>query len=100
MAERNIAHLVITRGARSTLSLGSSGSVTEVPAQRVKPLDTVGAGDAFAGCFAAGIARGESIDTAINHANCAGALATLKVGAQDAIPTRRQISSYLKRKSQ
>ena len=57
---------------------------------RVTPVDTVGAGDAFAGVLAR-LASGEKLERAVAHANCAGALATLKVGAQEALPNRRQV---------
>lgn len=98
LIERNIRRLVITRGSKSTLHLETTGPVSETPTQTVSPIDTVGAGDAFAGCLAAGMARRDSIETAITRANCAGALATLKPGAQAAIPNRRQITAHLKGK--
>ena len=52
-------------------------------------MDTVGAGDAFGGVLAARLAEGAKMADAIRYANCAGALTTLKLGAQEAIPTRR-----------
>ena len=86
IARRNIQHLVITRGPKPTLWL-SANNYVEVPTIKVKPVDTVGAGDAFAGAFAARRAKGADLVEAIRHANCAGALATLKPGAQESIPT-------------
>ena len=55
---------------------------------RVTAVDTVGAGDAFAGAFTARRAEGLDLISAIQLANCAGALTTLKPGAQEAIPSR------------
>jgi ribokinase len=86
LAQKNIEHLVITRGPAPTLCI-TAEDWFEVPALRVKPLDTVGAGDAFAGAFVARRAKGDDLRTAIQYANCAGALATLKPGAQESIPT-------------
>ena len=82
-----VSTLVITRGARPTLCFSGTEKL-EVPTLPVTPLDTVGAGDAFAGTFAA--RRGQGIDllTTIRLANCAGALTTLKSGAQEAMPGR------------
>jgi len=82
-----IERIIITRGAKPTLCISANGHMS-VPALPVKPMDTVGAGDAFAGAYVA--RRVESMDelTAIRYANCAGALATLKPGAQEAIPGR------------
>lgn len=91
---KNIKRLIVTRGHRSTLTRDVTGDFREIKTYSVQPVDTVGAGDAFAGCFAAALARGVAIDAAIERANCAGALATLKPGAQESIPTRRQIQRF------
>jgi ribokinase len=96
LRQKKIERLVITRGAKSTLCLGRDGFF-EVPAIKVEPIDTVGAGDAFAGTFAARIAEGLPIEEAIRYANCAGALATLKPGAQESIPSRTATEKVLNR---
>jgi ribokinase len=80
-------HLLITRGADSTLSLTEAG-VSEFAPPKVTPVDTVGAGDTFAGAFA--------VSNDIAFANAAGALATLKAGAQPSIPSRDEILSFLR----
>lgn len=86
LAARRITQLLVTRGARSTLCLTSKRYFT-TSTFPVKPVDTVGAGDAFAGTFATRLAEGYRIEEAITQANCAGALTTLKSGAHDAMPT-------------
>jgi ribokinase len=93
---RRIERVIITRGAKPTLCVSAAGYL-EVPTLAVKPLDTVGAGDAFAGTFAACRAGGADLLRAVRHANCAGALATLKAGAQEAIPNRRLTERALRR---
>lgn len=95
LAQQRIERLIITQGAKPTLCLGSAG-LLEVPTLAVRPVDTVGAGDAFAGAFAARRAGGAVILDAIRYANCAGALATLKPGAQEAIPSRVGTEKALK----
>jgi len=87
LVERRITQLLVTRGAQSTLCLTSERHFT-IPTLKVKPVDTVGAGDAFAGTFAARLAEGYRLEEAIARANCAGALTTLKPGAHDSMPTR------------
>ncbi len=97
LAKRRIVQLLVTRGAKSTLCLTAHEFFT-VPTLRVRPVDTVGAGDTFAGTFTARLAEGYTLAEAVVLANCAGALATLKPGAQEAIPTRletRQARSRL-----
>jgi ribokinase len=59
----------------------------------VSPVDTVGAGDSFAGAFTVALAEARSLQEAVAFANTAGALATLKMGAQAAIPRREEIES-------
>jgi ribokinase len=87
LTRTGVRRLLVTRGARPTLCF-TAEAVLEVPTLRVKPVDTVGAGDAFAGTFAAQLAAGRDWSEAVAWANAAGALATLKPGAQEAMPTR------------
>lgn len=89
-----VSHLVITRGAAPTLHI-TADDVTQVPALPVKPVDTVGAGDTFAGALAAELAAGRDWEPAIRHANAAAALSTLTLGAQAAMPTRAQVEAAL-----
>lgn len=90
--EARCRHLMITRGADGTLSITADG-VADVAPPKVTPVDTVGAGDSFAGAFA--VASAEGAHDAIRFANAAGALATLKAGAQPAIPTRQEVLLFL-----
>jgi ribokinase len=87
LAERQIERLIITQGARPTVCI-SAADCLKVVTLAVTPVDTVGAGDAFAGAFAARRAGGADLIKAIQSANCAGALATLKPGAQESIPDK------------
>jgi ribokinase len=58
-------------------------------------VDTVGAGDAFVGAFAAGIAAGKSSLEAATAGNAAGALAVTKNGAQTSLPYSEEIELLL-----
>ncbi len=88
LREAKCRQLVITRGAGSTLHVTEGGLVEYVP-PKVWPVDTVGAGDAFAGAFAVASSEGQA--HAVAFANAAGALATQKAGAQPSIPWREAI---------
>ena len=94
LSKWRIERLIITRGAKPTLCVSAAGYL-KVPTLKVRPVDTVGAGDAFAGSFAARLTGGGDIVNTIRHANCAGALATLKAGAQEAIPNRARTEKAL-----
>lgn len=98
LGEMNVRSLIITRGSESTIVI-SRKEAFEVSTLPVLPVDTVGAGDAFAGCFAARMALGESIQDAVRAANCAGALTTLGSGAQTPIPNRGQVDQHRDRLS-
>ena len=91
-----VNHLVITRGAASTLHL-TADRVTSIPTMAVKPVDTVGAGDTFAGALAAELAAGREWEEALRHANTAAALSTLTLGAQAAMPRRAEVLAALSR---
>lgn len=83
-----VRHLVITRGARGASYVGDDERF-DVLAPTVRPLDTTGAGDVFAGVLAAGWLDG--YEDAIWRACAAGALATLVRGAGDCAPQREAI---------
>ena len=95
LAKKGIETLIITRGARATIVV-SRFERLEVPTAEIQPVDTVGAGDAFTGTYVSRRAEGSSVASAVCHANCAGALATLKFGAQESIPTRRETERVLR----
>jgi len=78
-----VAHLVITRGRRGASYLGEDERF-DVPAPRVTPVDTTGAGDVFAGVLAAAWRDGHEV--ALRRACAAGALSTLVPGAGDCAP--------------
>lgn len=97
LRERSVRHVVVTQGAEATLHF-SAGESHVVPAHRVEPRDTVGAGDTFAGALAAELAVGRAWEPALRHANVAAALSTLALGAQAAMPTRAQVEAELARR--
>jgi ribokinase len=90
--------MIITRGGDPTLVITATGILNIAPPQ-VIPVDTVGAGDAFAGAFTAASASGMSLEEAIRFSNAAGALATQGRGAQHSIPGRDAILALMGRRS-
>lgn len=61
------------------------------PAFDIEPEDTTGAGDAFHGAFAIGLALGVKPRDNIRMASAAGALTCLKVGARNALPSKSEV---------
>ncbi len=89
-AAAHCRQMIITRGGDPTLVITESGILNIAP-PRVIPMDTVDAGDAFAGAFAVASASGMPLEDAIHFANSAGALATQGMGAQPSMPMRNAI---------
>ena len=81
-AAAHCRQMIITRGGDPTLVITASGILNIAPPQ-VIPVDTVGAGDAFAGAFTVAHASGMPLEEAIHFANAAGALATQGVGQKN-----------------
>jgi ribokinase len=86
--------VVVTLGAEGALVV-VGGSWEHVPAPAVTPVDTTGAGDAFCGALAEALARGVSLTDAVERAVTAGALATTRLGAQSALPTRAELDRLM-----
>ena len=101
-AER-AANLLLERGTRNVIiTMGANGafwatahSTQVIPAMKINPVDTTGAGDAFIGGFAAALVDGKTIESALHIASAAGALAALKVGAQSSLPNRQELEQFL-----
>lgn len=88
--------LLITRGAQGAEYRDlTTGETFSQPAFRVDAVDTTGAGDCFAGWFAAGLSRGEDAATALRHASAAAAIQVTRKGAGDAMPDRREVMTFL-----
>ena len=83
-------NVVITLGAKGALLVDGSGA-HRFPAPKVKPVDTVGAGDCFTGWLATGIAESLTMGQAVERAVRAAGIAITRAGAQDAMPRREEV---------
>lgn len=95
LRELHIDTLLVTRGEATTLAFSNVMPSIEVPTLKVQPVDTVGAGDCFAGTFAARWAENREFEKSVRAANVAGALATQQRGAQEAIPPKEMVDDAL-----
>jgi ribokinase len=84
--------VVVTLGPDGARARSPQGAVA-VPAHKVTPVDTVGAGDTFCGYLAAGLDAGLAFEQALHRAAIAGSLACLKPGAQPAIPIAAEVDA-------
>ena len=60
--------------------------------QKVKAIDTTGAGDAFNGSFSLALSQGKKIKECLDLANKVAGLSTTKLGAGDSMPILSDIS--------
>ena len=74
------ASVVMTVGADGVLYDGEEGRF-QLPAFKVKAVDTTAAGDTFCGYFLAAVSAGKSVQTALQEASAASALAVSRTGA-------------------
>jgi ribokinase len=86
--------VVVTRGAAGA-DLHTGEGVTHIDAFTVRPVDTTGAGDTFAGALCARLAAGDELPAALRFAAAAGALCTTMAGAVPSIPYRGAIDELL-----
>ncbi|MCG6111134.1 MAG: ribokinase [Paracoccus sp.] len=88
--------LLITRGAEGAEYRDlTTGQVHSQSSFRVTPVDTTGAGDTFAGYFAAALDAGSDVAAALRLASGAAAVKVTRAGAGDAIPTRAEVEAFL-----
>jgi len=92
---KGAANVVLTMGKIGAL-VGTKDEIFHVRSPEVTPVDTTGAGDAFCGALGVAISSGKNLEEAVAYANCAGALATTKMGAQEALPTREELEKFMR----
>ena len=92
---RGVGIAIVTCGEQGAV-ISRGKVVTMMPPFLVDAIDTTGAGDAFNGALAAALAEGSDLETALDIALAAGALATMVRGAQESMPTKDAIASLLR----
>lgn len=80
-----VGTVVVTLGERGSVVLSRGKLLSSVP-PKVDAVDTTCAGDTYIGALVASYARGVTIESAIELATKASAMATTKIGAQQSIP--------------
>ncbi len=94
LRERGVRVALVKLGEQGVVYSADQG-VGHVPAFEVDAIDTVAAGDGFAGALAVALAEGQPLEYALRFASAAGALVVTKRGAQDAMPDREEVERLL-----
>lgn len=92
IAAKGPKNVIIKMGSKGNL-LYTEGTTTFIPSYKVDAVDTVGAGDTFAGALAAHYSRNKNLMDAVNFANKAAAIKVSRLGGQQAIPTLAEMNA-------
>ena len=95
------AHLLALGTGAVLVTLGAAGcrlyqpgcDAVEVAGRNMQVADTIGAGDTFTGVLAATLARGDSLEAAMQWANAAAALSVTRHGAIAGIPLLAEVAA-------
>lgn len=91
LVKDGVKNILVTMGENGVLKVDESGE-KQYPAQKVKVVDTTAAGDCFNGAFVLALSEGKSEAEAITFANKAAGIAVTRMGAQNSIPYRKEIT--------
>ena len=88
--EKGVETAIITLGDKGAVLVEKERSAF-FPSRKVNAVDTTGAGDCFSGALMAALAKGKSIDEAIEFAHIAASISVTALGVVEALPTRAQV---------
>ena len=92
---RGAGSVVLTLGERGSLVVESETAALHIPVERVRAVDTTGAGDAFVGALATFVASGRGLVDAAERANAVAALSVQRRGTQTSFPTVAELPAGL-----
>jgi ribokinase len=95
MAEQLGTAMVVTLGDRGAVVVPRGEAPARVDAPKVVAVDTTGAGDAFVGAFAVGLALGMSAVTSARFGCAAAADSVTRLGTQTSYPDRARAAEIL-----
>ena len=90
---------IITKGAQGAEWVSPNVAPLFMPAFKVAPVDTTGAGDTFIGTLAAALDLGLAPDAAMRRASGASAIQVTRAGAAQAIPMAAEVDAFLNTRS-
>jgi ribokinase len=84
---------IVTLGSEGAVLITSDGDLTRVSAPTVNAVDTTGAGDAFVGVFAFGLASGKNPEDAMKLGIKVASMSVTRKGAQSSYPSQAEIET-------
>lgn len=85
------SQFILTLGPEGSIYFGKDHEQIFVPAQKVKAVDTTGAGDTFIGYFLAFLVEGLATKRCLELASAASAICVTRQGAASSIPKRAEV---------
>lgn len=92
--ELGVKNSIIKMGANGNL-VYQNGKVDYIPALKVKAINSVGAGDTFAGALASSYVENKDLVQAVKYGNVAAGIKVSRAGGQESIPTSEEVLSYI-----
>ena len=84
---------IVTLGSEGAVLISSDGNLSRVSAPTVNAVDTTGAGDAFVGVFAFGLASGKIPEDAMSLGIKVASMSVTRKGAQSSYPSQAEIET-------
>ena len=84
---------IVTLGSEGAVLITSDGNLTRISAPKVNAVDTTGAGDAFVGVFAFGLASGKNPEDAMKLGVKVASMSVTRKGAQSSYPSQAEIET-------
>lgn len=85
LLSKGVKNLLVTLGSKGSMLINNNETIV-VPANKVKAVDTVGAGDTYVGYFTSALARGDSVKEAMEIASKASSITVTRKGSIISIP--------------
>lgn len=90
ISQKGVDNVIITLGKNGAF-LKEGKNYYVIAAPLVETNDTTGAGDTFCGALSVAISEGQSLFDAVVFANTAASITVTRMGAQSAIPYRKEV---------
>lgn len=91
----DVPMLVTTLGSEGVIVSQQGSDPLTLPAFKVTPTDTTGAGDTFIGTLVSALDQGTELKAAIQMASAAAAISVTRPGASESIPTAAEVTAFL-----
>ncbi|ACJ75149.1 ribokinase [Thermosipho africanus TCF52B] len=89
-----VKKLIVKLGSKGVIYFEGDKRI-EIPSFKVKAVDTTAAGDVFNGAFVVALHENLDIKKSLEFASAAAALSVTKKGAQNSIPSRKEVENFL-----